>query len=79
MALETFGTKKVGYVAGKYGPFRCDHCVHFVSTVSGCTDPRVMADNEVPQEDGKLRYAKVDKDGCCNEWFPKSEHENASK
>lgn len=75
MALETQGTKKVGYVDPKFGPFRCDNCVHFVSTVSGCTDPRVMADSEVPQENGKLRYAKVNKAGCCNMFYSKKKDE----
>lgn len=70
-AAQGFGTKKVGYVEAEYGPFRCGRCAWFVDSLSGCTNPEVLTDTQVPQHDDKaLRYAKVESGACCNNWTP---------
>lgn len=65
-----FGTKAVGYVQAKFGPFECSRCSHFVESVHGCVHPEVMADKEIKQHRSGAVYAIVEPKGCCNEWYP---------
>ena len=67
--IPHMGTDYTGYVGPDMAPFKCGNCTHFLDKLSGCTHPEVLEDNEIPQHTGDLRYAEVDKDGCCNEFF----------
>ena len=63
------GTKDSKYSGPEYGPFRCDHCVHFGHDYNTCKHPKVVKDPEMEtvRIDGKV-YAKVKAGGCC-EYF----------
>src|ERR1039458_1377382 len=57
------GTKASGYHKGKYGPCRCDNCIHFEKEQSGCDNTHVLKDSEIADV-GKIK--KVDAADWCD-------------
>lgn len=53
------GTRKTGYSEGKYGPFRCDNCIHFEKQQSGCDNTHILKDSELEPVHPAHRYRKV--------------------
>lgn len=62
------GTSATGYAGPKFGPFKCGHCEYFRPGQSGCVNPLVIKDPEVPG-DGKMAHVNIG--GCCNKYEPK--------
>lgn len=66
--FSAVGTTRSKYQSGRYGPFRCDHCQHYV-TPAMCEHPEVIADAKAGElKLTKLRgreLAAVDAAGCC--------------
>jgi hypothetical protein len=68
---EPSGTKATKYSPATEGPFRCDRCVHFMSTQGHnlCQHKDVVKDPQIKKV--KLNgetLAVVDRGGCC-EYF----------
>ena len=59
------GTRKSGYSEGKYGPFRCDNCLHYEADKKACDNTHVLKDREIRSIDDD--HKKVDPAGCC--WY----------
>lgn len=65
------GTRATHYSHAKEGPFRCDRCIHYLSTQGKtlCQHSEVVADPEMKKLkiDG-TNYAIVEPGGCCEEF-----------
>lgn len=69
-AQEGAGTKKTGYALPEMGPFKCANCVHANEDATRCDHKEVIADEDVPKEDG---LAVIKPKSCCNYFHPEDE------
>lgn len=69
-ANAPIGTPNLQYAPAKFGPYRCDHCVHYQPfkppvNVGGCSHPGAAKDaqqKKIPVIQGK---PAVEAGGCC--------------
>ena len=67
--IRGIGDPSTGFVKGKYGPFRCDHCDWMDKDSDACNNPAINSNTQLTDraDDGRVQ---VDANDCSNHFWP---------